>query len=236
MNRSLDGFIQSLKSRIHRSSFPLRLAQEVRIEAHLAGVRLRNVLDPRARATAARLRIVRDAMLHWGCGGRVLPGWINIDGWYTPGIDFVCDLRSPLPFADGACRLIFSEHVLEHIDPQFVPTVLRELRRVLSPAGTLRLVIPDCGKFAQAYSRNDLEWFRAAVPGSDSRANGLNDIFYNHFHRFGYDFDSMAACLREAGFRRVIESVHMGSAVPELRIDQEVPSRIMSNFYLEAGD
>jgi hypothetical protein len=37
----------------------------------------------------------------------MLSGWINIDGWRFPGVDFVIDVRQPLLLAEATCRLIF---------------------------------------------------------------------------------------------------------------------------------
>jgi predicted SAM-dependent methyltransferase len=229
----------SLKELIRRRSLrtgvPFLLLQEIKIEAHLLGVRLLNRFDPRMRARAAELMHVRNACLHFGCGTSILPGWINLDGWWREGVDYVCDLRARLPLADASCRLIYTEHVLEHIDRQFVPQVLGELRRVLTPSGSIRIVVPDCEKFALAYTRDDREWFRVAVPDCNSRGEGLNDIFRNHFHRFIYDFQSLEAALRAAGFVSIQRSQHRTSDIAELRVDQDEPSRVISNLYVEAS-
>ena len=131
-------------SLIRTSHVPLYAVQEFRAEAHLAGVRLRRQVSPTVRSRERSLRQMREIKLHFGCGRRILPGWINIDGWRFPGVDFIADLRQPLPFADGACRLIFTEHVFEHIHPEFRLSVLREFCRILKPGGTLRVVVPDC--------------------------------------------------------------------------------------------
>ena len=223
-------FIQTLKSLVTRSPVSLHVLQEVRIEIHLAMVRLRARISRKKHELAG----LHGVKLNFGCGDHILAGWLNVDGWQSPGIDYVCDLRQPLPLADGSCSLIFSEHVIEHIDLQFRDAVLRELYRLLAPDGVLRVVGPDCAAFAKAYAANDIEWFRAAVPGCPDRATGLNDIFVRHFHRFVDDFDSMAASLRGAGFTDVIESTHRGSAVSELNVDSNEPTRMVGNLYIEA--
>lgn len=73
---------------------PLRVFQEVRSEVHLAGVRLSRRVSLRARASARALLQLNDVKLHFGCGPRILPGWVNIDGWRFHGVDFVTDLRA----------------------------------------------------------------------------------------------------------------------------------------------
>lgn len=212
---------------------PLRVFQEVRSEAHLAGVRLSRRVSPRARASARALHQMSDVKLHFGCGPRILPGWVNIDGWRFPGVDFVTDLRQPLPFADATCRLIFTEHVFEHIDVEYRLTVLRELRRVLKPDGTLRIVVPDCAQFANAYLARDDAWFQAAL-GWPGGAEGLNRVFNLHTHRFVDDWESLSAALRTAGFSHLEHSSFNASEIPELRIDHEAPSRAPVSLYVEA--
>jgi predicted SAM-dependent methyltransferase len=212
---------------------PLRVFQEVRSEVHLAGVRLSRRVSLRARASARALLQMNNVKLHFGCGPRILPGWVNIDGWRFHGVDFVTDLRQPLPFADATCRLIFTEHVFEHIDVEFRLPVLRELRRVLEPGGTLRIVVPDCAQFANAYLARDDAWFHTAL-GQPAGAEGLNMVFTMHTHRFIDDWESLSATLREAGFSHVEHSSFNASEIPELRVDNEAPSRPPVSLYVEA--
>jgi predicted SAM-dependent methyltransferase len=163
-----------------------------------------------------------------------LPGWVNIDGWASPGIDFSTDLRQPLPLDDTSCRLIFTEHVFEHIDPDFRLRVLREFLRVLHHEGTLRIVVPDCRQFVDAYMRRDVEWFETVLGVSTGAAEGLNEVFTMHTHRVIDDWDSLSATLRRAGFSHVERSALNASAIPELRIDAEEPSRALCGLYVEA--
>jgi predicted SAM-dependent methyltransferase len=230
----MPSFVTVAKRWVQHGPVPLRLAQEVKLELHLAAVRLRGRVDPRWRRRLRDLRGREGVKLHFGCGGRILPGWLNVDGWDGEGVDAVFDLRQPLPLRDASCRMIFTEHVLEHIDQQFRPRVLRELCRVLEPGGTLRVSVPHSGKYAEAYVRGDLDWFQKVAPGCATRAEGLNDVFVGHFHRFIDDFESLGRALREAGFSHVEESEHQRSALEELRVDSENEARKLLNLYVEA--
>lgn len=177
---------------------------------------------------------MREIKLHFGCGRRILPDWVNIDGWPFPGVDFTTDLRQPLPFGDAACQLIFTEHVFEHIDAGFRLPVLREFRRILQPGGTLRIVVPDCEKFADAYTRRDMAWFQTGLGWPAGGAEGLNKVFTMHTHRVIDDWDSLSTALREVGFSYIERSSLNTSMIPELRIDSEQPSRAQCSLYVEA--
>jgi predicted SAM-dependent methyltransferase len=223
-----------VRSFIKASPVPLRVVQEVRVEAHLAEVRFKRRILPSTRAKERALQKMNDVKLHFGCGPRILPGWVNIDGWNFPGIDIATDLRQPLPVGDAKCRLIFTEHVFEHIDADYRMPVLREFFRILQPGGTLRIVVPDCEKFVDAYVRHDTAWFQTVLGGSSGGAEGLNAVFTMHTHRVIDDFESLSATLHEAGFSHVERSSFNASAIPELRIDNDASSRMQCSLYIEA--
>jgi predicted SAM-dependent methyltransferase len=222
------------RSVIKDGPVPLRVVQDVRTEAHLAGVRLRRHVSPSVRAKERALLQMKDVKLHFGCGPRILPGWVNIDGWRFPGVDFATDLRQSLPFADATCRLIFTEHVFEHIDADFRLPVLREFLRILQPGGTLRIVVPDCERFANAYLAHDKTWFQATLGWPTDGAEGLNRVFNMHTHRVIDDWESLSATLRKAGFSHVERSSYNASTIPELQIDHDAPSRAPCSLYVEA--
>jgi predicted SAM-dependent methyltransferase len=221
------------RSLIRTGPVPLRVIREVRTETHLAAVRLRRLASPNMRSVERSLIQKTNIKLHFGCGPRILPDWVNVDGWPFPGIDLAADLRRPLPLGSGSCCLIFTEHVFEHIDIDFRIPVLREFFRILQPGGTLRIVVPDCKKFAAAYIRGDTEWFKTGLGWPDG-AEGLNRVFTMHTHRFIDDWTSLSTSLQRVGFCHVELSSFNASAIPELRIDSDAPSRIQCSLYVEA--
>ena len=78
--------------------------------------------------------------LNVGCGKDIRAGWVNLDVTALPGVDVVHDIeRLPLPFEDGEFDEIRCENVLEHVD--YAP-VLKELYRILRPAGLLKIRVP----------------------------------------------------------------------------------------------
>jgi predicted SAM-dependent methyltransferase len=112
--------------------------------------------------------------LHFGCGPRVLKGWINIDLKFVPygeylqyygekyypeairgdrsnfyALDIV---RTGLPFADNSVDLIFHEDFLEHIDQKEQVVFLAETLRVLKPGSTHRVNTPNLLSAMQGHS------------------------------------------------------------------------------------
>ncbi len=107
-------------------------------------------------------------LLNLGCGSRVHPGWINIDfSWRAalrrmPLVGRLAggellpnylnhDLRKGIPFGDASVDVTYASHVLEHLWPEDARMALLEMRRVLKPGGTLRLVVPDLEATARDY-------------------------------------------------------------------------------------
>ena len=212
------------------------------MELHFLVVRLRNRWDPTCVARRRRLLGLQEVKLHFGCGTRVMTGWVNLDGWAEPGVSHVTDLRQPLPLADGACRLIFSEHALEHFESLEIEAILREFYRVLRRDGIARIVVPDAHRHAQAYIKGDLAWFQAVAgewlaakqSGPPTLAKGLSHLFLDHYHRVALDFPTLEILLKRAGFRSVACSSHLGSVEEELRIDTDQEARILCSLYVEA--
>jgi predicted SAM-dependent methyltransferase len=212
-----------------------QLLSLARFECHLLRVRWNCRLNPRSIAKQRLLLRLDEVKLHYGCGSRIFPGWINVDAAHTAGIDLQMDLRTPLPLRSNSTRFIFAEHVLEHMDPRTdLPRVLKEFHRVLKPGGVVRVIVPDLAKYCDAYVRSDLEWFRHVIPGTPIRSQAMNDVFYLHFHRHVHDFESLAGSLRDAGFRRIEQTDYAVSRVPELCLDLQAPSRIRESLCVEA--
>jgi len=90
-------------------------------------------------------------LLNVGCGRRRHPAWVNAD--LTPdGPDVLpFDIRDGLPFADQVFDVVYASHVVEHLTLPGARTFLREVCRVLRPAGVVRIVVPDLEGIARQY-------------------------------------------------------------------------------------
>ena len=136
--------------------------------------------------------------LHIGCGEKVIPGWTNIDSRRLPGVDFVLDVRSGLPFERAAA--IYAEHFLEHLALDEALALLAECRRVLAPEGVLRISTPN------------LDWVLAShyrlgqpIPDEERVVDcfRLLRAFHGWGHRFLYNRAMLSAALRASGFETV---------------------------------
>jgi SAM-dependent methyltransferase len=142
--------------------------------------------------------------LNWGCGHRGEPGWINSDQKKGPGIDISCDIREGLPLDEGSMDYVVSIHALPEVPyPEIVP-ILRELRRVLKPAGVLRLALPDLEKGIEAYRKNDREYF--LIPDEEVRSLGgklIVQLIWYGWSRTLFTHDFIEELLYKAGFSSV---------------------------------
>jgi SAM-dependent methyltransferase len=169
--------------------------------------------------------------LHLGCGAARLAGWVNIDAYPA---ELSMDMRWGLPFEPQSADYVFISHVFEHLYyPEESSSVLRDIHRVLSPGGRLRLIVPDIELCIQAYSKNDTTFFKtrhhtwawwpeAATRLEDFLAYAGAGPRASHFlegHKFGYDFETIAHALTAAGFSDIQRSSYMGSPDPILQVD-----------------
>lgn len=97
--------------------------------------------------------------LHWGCGALTPYGWINSDVVAGPGVDVVADIRVGLPLPAGSFAYAVSIHALPELAYTELDAALLELRRVLRPAGVLRLSLPDLDRALRAYREGDVDYF-----------------------------------------------------------------------------
>jgi hypothetical protein len=83
--------------------------------------------------------------LNLGCGGRILPGWINVDKFDTCGPDQVVDLEHfPWPWKDNTVTEVLMSHVLEHLGAQTDTYlgIIKELYRVCADGAVITIVVP----------------------------------------------------------------------------------------------
>jgi predicted SAM-dependent methyltransferase len=170
-----------------------------------------------------------------GSGTKHLPKpWMNID--FPGSADLAMNVLWGLPFADNSAECIYTSHFFEHIDYRSdAIRLLKDCHRVLAFNGILRIVVPNIEGYMQAYTADDTKFFEERCQESpfyrlSYKTNLEHTLNYagagacarpDHFfdHKFGYDFQTLSAFLREAGFQKVMRSAYMESACPILRVD-----------------
>ncbi len=133
--------------------------------------------------------------LHLGCGHIRLPGYVNIDIMAAKAADVIADLRK-LPYRDSSIDLVYSCAAIEHFGRREWVDVLREWARVLKPGGMLRLSTADFeAAIARYHEAHNMTELLGLLIG------GQKDDY--DWHGMIFDFHTLAAGLRDAGFEDV---------------------------------
>ena len=86
-------------------------------------------------------KIPTSTKLHFGCGEKILPGYVNVDIVALPGVDVVHDLNTfPYPFPNNHFEEVYADNVLEHL--QDTIRIMQELHRIMKPSGIIFIKVP----------------------------------------------------------------------------------------------
>lgn len=88
------------------------------------------------------------------------PGWETVD--CVGETDHRIELSSPalcLPFRDESVEVVYSSHLIEHLDGEADKRLFREIVRILKPGGLLRLCCPDMDYFIDSYLTDEKRAF-----------------------------------------------------------------------------
>lgn len=172
------------------------------------------------------LKNATDRKLHLGAGGFNKPGWLNTDIEPLDGQAFL-DVTQRFPLPDRSFRIVFSEHLIEHVSYEEGLGMLKESFRVLQPGGKVRVTTPDLLKFIglfeekrtaerQAYLRQ--KWDFHSWPATpDENCFVLNMELREWGHRFVYTPRMLRASMESAGFTQIRQFTAGESDDPTLR-------------------
>lgn len=132
--------------------------------------------------------------LNLGAGGKVIPGYLNVDVDGTP--DIKSDVRK-LPFEDDEVDEIMAIHIFEHLYLWDAAPTLVEWRRVLKPGGRLILEMPDLIKSCQNILAGREP--QAGMWGLYGNPDPKNELMCHHW---GWSSDELVKLLRSVGFTK----------------------------------
>lgn len=175
-------------------------------------------------------------LLNVGCGRWPDPAFVNLDWHWMPGVDVCWDLRKPLPFADDRFEGIYSEHCIDGVPKGHMSFMLGEMRRVLIPGGTLRLIFCDTEIYVDAYVKHRADPAQLTPMmkerGHRTAMEALDWITHHPTHQTLIDFTTLKLHLEEAGFLTIERASFQKGAMKQLLIDR--PERAFESLYVEA--
>jgi SAM-dependent methyltransferase len=184
-----------------------------------------------ARSRAALRRLVaqgKPLQLIVGAGAQRREGWVSTD--IGPGAPEYMDITRALPLAARSVDMIFGEQVIEHLPKRTMRRFLSECSRVLKPGGILRVATPDMEAIARLYVADDASFRNAAertrrtfpqlwsqVYGESATPSDLvNYFFYEHAHRYIYDFGTLRDLMVQSGLHDIRRTPYGVSSTPDL--------------------
>jgi SAM-dependent methyltransferase len=167
--------------------------------------------------------------VQYGCGLCAPASWTNFDASPTlrvqriPGLGALLtrggprfprnasygDITRGLPIAPASCAAIYCSHVIEHLSLEDLKKALRHTHDYLQPGGAFRCVLPDLEQLARQYLASTdeqpaIQFMEASRLGYSRRPQGLERMLRewwgNSRHLWMWDYSSLAAELRRAGF------------------------------------
>ena len=120
------------------------------------------------------------------------------------------DASRHLPFSNDFVDVLYSSHMLEHLERKKAISFLNEAKRVLKPGGIIRIVVPDLRLFIENYiEEKDADKFIAKLSmNMDMPASIIDKLKYifvgNRKHQWNYDMDSLSKLLKTCGFEKPI--------------------------------
>ena len=149
--------------------------------------------------------------------------WETLDIRGNPTIK--TDIIQPLTMIkDETYDLVYMSHVLEHVPWYLVITVLKEIKRILKPGGSIEVWVPDFNKFVFMYitkqpqldwplspehsefnpSKNILTWLNMRLLGGfKDKKYGFGKQGSECWHKTLFDYQHLGNCLLSVGFKNI---------------------------------
>jgi predicted SAM-dependent methyltransferase len=128
--------------------------------------------------------------------------------------------RIPLP--DNSASVIYTSHMVEHLDALEVRCFLAEAYRVLASGGILRIAVPDLMRHARRYveKNKDADEFVKNTWLAAEKHRGVKGILRylivgHRHHHWMYDGASLIRLVESAGFRDSVEVSAGSTTIPD---------------------
>lgn len=149
------------------------------------------------------------------------------------------DATEGLPIQDESVDVLYTSHMLEHLDKNEAEKFLREAFRLLRPGGIIRIVVPDIKiQIAHYNESSNADAFIAAthlcVPRPRSLAQKLRLLLLgSRHHQWMYDGNSLSALLQKHGFIKA-DIMPVGQTNIDDYVPLDLQERASESVYVEA--
>lgn len=150
------------------------------------------------------------------------------------------DVAKRIPFPDNSADVIYSSHMLEHLDLTEAQRFIAEARRVLAPKGILRIAVPDLKRLVDRYiSDGDADKFVASTLLATEHPSGVVHRIKRCFigerhHLWMYDSASLRKLVESAGFTEICD-LEPGATTIADSSSLNLREREDESIYLEAA-
>lgn len=140
-----------------------------------------------------------------------------------------------IPEANDSVDVVYSSHMLEHLDQEEAFAFLAEARRILKSGGIIRIAVPDLKYHIENYIANgDADSFIESTHLTRKKPKTfIEKIMYlvtgDRNHQWMYDGDSLCRLLLRVGFEQTCIMVPGDTRIPDpekLNLMERVPESV----------
>lgn len=149
------------------------------------------------------------------------------------------DAARKIPLPDKSLEVLYTSHMIEHLDCEEIKVFLKEVRRVLISNGIIRIGFPDLKMIIASYNdKGDADIFMEKTGLARSNPRRLRDhlkflLIGDRHHKYMYDASSMVRLLSSVGFKEACE-VEAGKTMIPYPGELNLRERGDKSAYVEA--
>lgn len=149
------------------------------------------------------------------------------------------DASKRIPEEENSVDVLYSSHMLEHLDKEETHCFLIEAKRVLAPSGIIRIVVPDFDRLVEKYiaSNKPQQFIDDSVLVGVKPKTILKKLQYliqgHGWHHSMYNRRTLSELFHEYGFSN-IEILEAGESRIENTSGLDLSTHLGYSIYLEA--